>query len=371
MKVWATESGARDGKAEIPSEGWGQGSVPFFNEALALYQKKAKDLILAARNDLNARIDGILSRAKEIEFLKQDLSTREAYLGKRQLRIQEINDTLNGYKEEQPLGRFARVQAISSQVHFPVLVILAAGEFFVTKDAIIKLLGGTGGEPFTVAVAVAILTIMGAHLLGTLLKLKLDRQRPQETWVNKITLVLGISLLSVIVLLALLRASNTAGGNSASLERILGTEDLWRNLYLFLLFFFLQGAFLIVGAVMAFLHYSPISHELHSSKRALFFEKRRARKIQSELAKLGSDLFLSREVVNAEIASIEAQVQLLGAEYVSICSSYKTANIHARRDELDASHPAMKEPEFQFSVDQFTDIKELAEKHFTSKSEIL
>jgi hypothetical protein len=31
----------------------------------------------------------------------------------------------------------------------------------------------------------------------------------------------------------------------------------------------------------------------------------------------------------------------------------------------------MKEPEFQFSVDQFTDIKELAEKHFTSKSEIL
>lgn len=182
MKTWATESGARDGKAEIPSEGWGQGSVPFFNEALAIYQKKAKDLILASRMELNARIDGILSRAKEIEFLKKDLLAKDAYVAKREARIQEISDTLNGYKEEQPLGRFARVQAISSQVHFPVLIILAAGEFFVTKDAIIKLLGGSGSEAFTVAVAVAVLTIMGAHLLGTLLKLKLDRQRPQETW---------------------------------------------------------------------------------------------------------------------------------------------------------------------------------------------
>jgi hypothetical protein len=74
---------------------------------------------------------------------------------------------------------------------------------------------------------------------------------------------------------------------------------------------------------------------------------------------------LSRELVNAEIESIRAQVELLGAEYVAICSSYKTANIHARRDELDASHPAMQEPEFKFEVNQFDDIVELAEKNFT------
>jgi len=365
MKSWAQESGARDGKAEIPSEAWGVGSVPFFIETLAEFQKRAKNLILDSRNELNAKIDGILSRAKEIEFLQKSLSIQELAVSKRQERIQEIQDTLNGYKEEQPIGRFARVQAISSLVHLPILIILAAGEFFVTKDAIIQLLGGTKAEALTVAVAVALLTIMGAHLLGTLLKLKLDRQRPQEAWVKRITVVLGLALVSVIVFLAILRAGNTAGGNSVSLERVLGTQHIFRNLYLIFLFFALQSTFLIVGAVMAFLHYSPISHELHSAKRSLILEKRKVKIIQKKLAKLGSDLFLSRELVNSEIEAIKAKVELLGAEYVSTCSSYKTSNIHARRDELNASHPAMQEPSFEFEVNQFEDIVELAEKNFT------
>jgi hypothetical protein len=365
MKSWAQESGARDGKAEIPSEAWGLGSVPFFIETLAEFQKRAKNLILDSRNDLNAKIDGILSRAKEIEFLQKSLLIQEQAVTKRQERIQEIQDTLNGYKEEQPIGRFARVQAISSLVHFPILIILAAGEFFVTKDAIIQLLGGTREEALTVAVAVALLTIMGAHLLGTLLKLKLDRQRPQEAWVKRITVVLGLALVAVIIFLAILRAGNTAGGNSVSLQRVLGTEDIFRNLYLIFLFFVLQATFLIVGAVMAFLHYSPISHELHSAKRNLILEKRKVKSIQKKLAKLGSDLFLSRELVNSEIEAIKAKVELLGAEYVSTCSSYKTSNIHARRDELNASHPAMQEPSFEFEVSQFEDIVELAEKNFT------
>ena len=365
MKSWAQESGARDGKAEIPSEAWGLGSVPFFIETLAEFQKRAKNLILDSRNELNSKIDGILSRAKEIEFLQKSLSIQENAVSKRQERIQDIQDTLNGYKEEQPIGRFARVQAISSLVHFPILIILAAGEFFVTKDAIIQLLGGTKAEALTVAVAVALLTIMGAHLLGTLLKLKLDRQRPQEAWVKRITVVLGLALVSVIVFLAILRAGNTAGGNSVSLERVLGTQHIFRNLYLIFLFFALQSTFLIVGAVMAFLHYSPISHELHSAKRNLILEKRKVKSIQKKLAKLGSDLFLSRELVNSEIEAIKAKVQLLGAEYVSTCSSYKTSNIHARRDELNASHPAMQEPSFEFEVNQFEDIVELAEKNFT------
>jgi hypothetical protein len=365
MKAWAINSGTRDGKAEIPSEHWTGFSVPFFNETLAEYQKRAKNLILVSREQLNAKVDGILGRAKEIEFLEKALVIQEANVAKRETRIQEIQDTLNGYKEEQPIGRFARVQAISTLVHFPVLLVLAAGEFFVTKEAIIKLLGGNRQEAYTVAIAVAVLTIMGAHLLGTLLKLKLDRQRPQEAWVKRITVILGIALFAVILFLAILRAANTAGGNSASLERVLGTQNLLRNLYLIVLFLFLQATFLIVGTVMAFLHYSPISHELHASKRSLILEKRRIKSTQRKLAKLGSDLFLSRELVTAEIEAIKAKIELLGAEYVSICSSYKTANIHARRDELNASHISMQEPKFVFQVDQFEDILSLTEMNFT------
>lgn len=364
MKAWAQENGTRDGKAEIPSEIWGIGSVPFFIEALAEYQKQAKNLILTSRRELNAKIDAILGRAKKIHFLEKELINEESYVTKREARIQDIQDTLNGYKEEQPIGRFARVQAISSIVHFPVLLILGAGEYFVTKDAVIKIIGGVGLEPETVALAVALLTIMGAHLIGTLLKMKLDRQRPQENWVKRITLILVIGLFSVVIFLAVLRAANTADGKSKSLERVLGKEDLPLILYLIIFFFLLQAAFLIVAAVMAFLYYSPISHEVHSSKRSLIFEKRKVKNTQKQLAKLGSDMFLSRELVNAEIESIRAQVELLGAEYVAICSSYKSSNIHARRDELDASHPAMQEPNFIFEVNQFDDIIELAEKNF-------
>jgi len=116
---------------------------------------------------------------------------------------------------------------------------------------------------------------------------------------------------------------------------------------------------------MAFLHYSPISHELHSATRSLIIEQRKVKKIQKKLAKLGSNLFLSRELVTAEIESIKAKVELLAAEYVATCSSYKTANIHARRDELNASHSAMQEPPFIFEVNQFDDIIQIAEKNFT------
>jgi len=363
--TWAKESGARDGKAEIPSENWGKGSVPFFIEALSEYQKRAKSLVLSSRDNLNAKVDGILSRAKEIEFLQTNLQIQESQIKKRETQIKDLQDLLNGYKEEQPIGRFARVQAIPSIVHFPVLLILGIGEYYVTSEAIIKLLGGQRNEATLVAIAVALLTIVGAHLLGTMLKLRLDRQRPQENWVKNISVLLGVGLITVIAFLAVLRAGQTAGGSSTALENILGREEFARSTYLVLLFFTLQLTFLIVGTVMAFLHYSPLAHQLHSAKRALLWDKAKLKRIQKRLAKLGSDLYLNREIVNAEIESIKAKIQLLGAEYVAICSSYKTANIHARRDELNASHASMEEPIFVFEVNQFEDILQLAEKNFT------
>jgi len=365
MNVWAKVSGARDGKAEIPSENWGQGSVPFFIEALSEYQKRAKNLVLSSRDNLNAKVDGILGRAKEIDFLQTNLQIQESHIKKRETQIKELQDLLNGYKEEQPLGRFARVQAVPSIVHFPVLLILGIGEYFVTSEAIIKLLGGERNEATLVAIAVALLTIVGAHLLGTMLKLRLDRQRPQENWVKNISVSLAVGLIFVISFLAVLRAGQTAGGSSTALENVLGTGDNTRSAYLVLLFFTLQLTFLMVGTVMAFLHYSPLAHQLHSAKRVLIWERARLKRIQKRLAKLGSDLYLNREIVNAEIESIKAKIQLLGAEYVAICSSYKTANIHARRDELNASHVSMEEPIFTFEVNQFEDILQLAEKNFT------
>lgn len=365
MTVWAKESGTRDGKAEIPSDNWGKGSVPFFIEALSEYQKRAKNLVLNSRDNLNAKVDGILSRAKEIDFLQSNLQIQENHIKKRETQIKELQDLLNGYKEEQPIGRFARVQAIPSMIHFPVLAILGVGEYFVTSGAIIKLLGGKKNEATLVAIAVALLTIVGAHLLGTMLKLRLDRQRPQENWVKNITVSLCIGLVFVIAFLAVLRAGQTAGGGSTGLENVLGRADFTRSTYLVLLFFTLQLTFLIVGTVMAFLHYSPLAHQLHSAKRTLIWERAKLKRTQKRLAKLGSDLYLNREIVNAEIESIKAQIQLLGAEYVAICSSYKTANIHARRDELNASHASMEEPIFTFEVNQFDDILQLAEKNFT------
>lgn len=369
MTIWAKESGTRDGKAEIPSENWGKGSVPFFIEALSEYQKKAKNLVLSSRDNLNAKVDGILSRAKEIDFLQSNLQIQEGQIKKREIQIKDLQDLLNGYKEEQPLGRFARVQAIPSIVHYPVLLMLGIGEYFVTSEAIIKLLGGQRSEATLVAISVALLTIIGAHLLGTMLKLRLDRQRPQENWVKNIAASLGVGLVFVIAFLAILRAGQTAGGGSTALEKILGREDFARSAYLVLLFFTLQLTFLMVGTVMAFLHYSPLAHQLHSAKRALLWDRAKLKRVQKKLAKLGSDLYLNREIVNAEIEAIKAKIQLLGAEYVAVCSSYKTANIHARRDELNASHPSMEEPLFEFEVDQFEDILQLAEKNFTRERE--
>jgi hypothetical protein len=369
MKSWAQANGTKDGKAEVPGENWGRNSVPFFNEALAEYQMRAKTLILKSRELFNSQMDAIFSRAKEVEFLQQSFVTQKQVVDNLERRIQNLKDLLSGYKEELPLGRFARVQAISSIVHFPTLLILALGEFFVTQEAVIEIIGSDRDEAIMVAVAVALLTIMGAHLLGTLLKLKLDRHRPQENWVINVPIVLAISLVVVIALLAVVRAGVAADGGAAALERIMPIFLI--ESFLVLLFFCLQLTFLIVGSVMAFLHYSPVSHELHAAKWSFIIEKRRLNQTRGKIAKLSSDLFLGRELVKGEVESINAKAKVLGAEYLSICAAYKSANIHARRDELDASHISMQEPDFLFESNEFTDIIELSEEDFTKREYLI
>ena len=90
MTAWAKDSGARDGKAEIPSETWGKDSVPFFIEALSEYQKRAKSLVLSSRINLNAKVDGILGRAKEIDFLQTNLQIQESHIKKRESQIKDL-----------------------------------------------------------------------------------------------------------------------------------------------------------------------------------------------------------------------------------------------------------------------------------------
>lgn len=356
----AHDRGLRDGKAEKPSLDWGQNSVPFLSELHKHALKRLSDLSLKTRAGLNNLVQQSLDRNDRVRLLQNEKILLDKKYEYAENRVKAFQATLDGYNDENPIGRFARTKNIADGFYYPILAILGAGEIFITAPALIKLFNekifGTENFAYLIALSVGLLTVVSAHILGLSLKLKLDRQRPQEPWVIKLLYPLVGLVLGSVIALAFLRAGQV-------FKELPGdffvTNDLGRKFFLLGFFIFLQLAFIAVATHLAFLHYSKIEHDLRHAKKEAKKIESATNRANKELAELISVSYISNENIALASKTLEAELEVIRSAYLAAAAVYADANIHARRDDINAAHPSLTPPTLIYEVDDFSDLQEL------------
>ncbi|MGA0108737.1 MAG: hypothetical protein ACO3IA_06290, partial [Candidatus Nanopelagicales bacterium] len=320
---------------------------------LILVQSQASQ----SREKLNELVNQTINRDNRVSELNLLLNNNENEINSIKKRVDAIQSEVDGYSAENPVGKFARTRAITDWFYFPALLILAIGEVLVTQPAVFYLFGEGTVEAWIVSIAIGLLTVVGAHVIGISLKLKLDRQRPQEDWVIKLAFVLGISLFLAVVVLGILRAGQT-------LEKLqnftLIKSELGQKLFLVFFFIAIQIAFIFVASKLAFLHYSKTEHDLRRAKRDFKKAKRVHDKYLKELSGLKTQQYLTPEIIEVEKNNLIAFWKIIESRYEAACAAYADANIHARRDDLNAAHPSLLAPVLDWKVEDFTDLHQIA-----------
>jgi hypothetical protein len=356
----ASERGRRDGKSEKPTTDWGANSVPFLIELYKRSMERAKILQSETRIDLGNAIRQAVSRDDRLIFLKSQLNFQNLKAEGTIKRANAIQAQIDGYVEENPVGRFARLRAIPDVVYFPVLLLLASGEVLITAPALIELFNDLEWVAYIIAGAVGLLTVVFAHILGISLKMKLDRHRPQEGWVIKLLIPLSTVVFTAVIILAILRAGQTLD-EIADFNVV--TSDLGKKFFLFGFFLILQLAFIGVAAMLAFLHHSQLEHELRAVKRELKALEKARKALVDEYDVIASQSFLSEDIIRVAREELVARIEVIESNYAAAAAIYCDSNIHARRDAIDAAHVSMIPPKFDFQVDTFEDLIHLSSNY--------
>jgi hypothetical protein len=356
----ATQRGRRDGKSEKPTTEWGAHSVPFLIELYKRAMERAKILQSQTRANLGDAVRQAVSRDDRLIFLKSQISFQNSKAEGTIKRANAIQAQIDGYVEENPVGRFARLRAIPDIVYFPVLLLLASGEVLITAPALIDLFNDNEIIAVIIAGAVGLLTVVFAHILGISLKMKLDRHRPQEGWVIKLLIPLSAVVFSAVVILAILRAGQTLDklANFNVIKGVLG-----QKVFLFGFFLILQLAFIGVAAMLAFLHHSQLEHDLRTVKRQLKSLEKTRKTLVDEYNSIASQSFLSEDIIRVAREELVAKIEVIESNYAAAAAIYCDSNIHARRDEIDAAHVSMIPPKFDFQVDTFEDLISLSSNY--------
>jgi hypothetical protein len=352
MKKMASRRGRRDGKAEKPSLTWGANSVPFISQALAHFSAEAERRIAGTREKLNKRVYESLERDEQIKLLSSQLDSMEKNLIEADAREKHFKNDIDGYKEENPIGRFARTKLIGDVVYPIVLTVLAVGEIFVTLPALVDLFGAKKWESSVIGVAVGILPVAGAHVIGIFLKSLLDRQRPQEPWLKKFYLAIFLLIIAAIISLGVLRAGKTLP-NLQDFQ-IIGPGHTKQ--YLMFFFIGLQLAFFSVATGLSFMHYSPSAEAYKHARKESQKLKSEEKKLKKLLLSFNSKNNVTADEVDAQVRSLTSEVEILQREYEVAVAIYREANIHSRRDEIDGSHPALQAPKMDVDIDKFQDV---------------
>ena len=344
----ARKQGRRDGKNQVPRQEWGVNSVPYLGQLHKKFASFGRELDLSVEqnklNRENAKVDAIKSEIQQkgiSEALARNLDRAEAELAKTQ-------SQLDGAVDEVPMAKFARMRLITNSAYVPFLILLFVGEFTITAPAFRVLLGESRGTSLLVTLAVSGLSVGAAHILGIYLKSLFDRSRPKSGTYNAIFITGAVFLTVTIVYLSYIRAANSA----LYAGMITEIPQAWRLEFLWSFYTVLQLTFIAFGTAISFMHYSEIETALRRAKIKVWFLRRLQtnrdkKKIASGTSVEGTQVDTSK-VLDQELEVLESKKILLRAQYEEVCAIYRDANIHARRDEMDGAHIALRPLELDF-----------------------
>ena len=344
----ARKQGRRDGKNQVPRQEWGANSVPYLGQLHKRFASFGRELDLSVEqnklNRENAKVDAIKSEIQQkgiSDALARNLDRAEAELAKAQ-------GQLDGAVDEVPMAKFARMRLITNSAYVPFLILLFVGEFTITAPAFRVLLGESRGTSLLVTLAVSGLSVGAAHILGIYLKSLFDRSRPKSGIYNAILITGAVFLTVTIVYLSYIRAANSA----LYAGMITEIPQAWRLEFLWSFYTVLQLTFIAFGTAISFMHYSEIETALRRAKIKVWFLRRLQtnrdkKKIASGTSVEGTQVDTSK-VLDQELEVLESKKILLRAQYEEVCAIYRDANIHARRDEMDGAHVALRPLELDF-----------------------
>ena len=344
----ARKQGRRDGKNQVPRQEWGANSVPYLGQLHKKFASFGRELDLSVEqnklNRENAKVDAIKSEIQQkgiSEALARNLDRAEAELARTQ-------GQLDGAVDEVPMAKFARMRLITNSAYVPFLILLFIGEFTITAPAFRVLLGESRGTSLLVTLAVSGLSVGAAHILGIYLKSLFDRSRPKSGIYNAIFITGAVFLTVTIVYLSYIRAANSA----LYAGMITEIPQAWRLEFLWSFYTVLQLTFIAFGTAISFMHYSEIETALRRAKIKVWFLRRLQtnrdkKKIASGTSVEGTQVDTSK-VLDQELEVLESKKILLRAQYEEVCAIYRDANIHARRDEMDGAHVALRPLELDF-----------------------
>ncbi len=344
----ARKQGRRDGKNQVPRQEWGANSVPYLGQLHKKFASFGRELDLSVeQNKLsreNAKVDAIKSEIQQkgiSDALARNLDRAEAELAKAQ-------GQLDGAVDEVPMAKFARMRLITNSAYVPFLILLFIGEFTITAPAFRVLLGESRGTSLLVTLALSGLSVGAAHILGIYLKSLFDRSRPKSGIYNAIFITGAVFLTVTIVYLSYIRAANSA----LYAGMITEIPQAWRLEFLWSFYTVLQLTFIAFGTAISFMHYSEIETALRRAKIKVWFLRRLQtnrdkKKIASGTSVEGTQVDTSK-VLDQELEVLESKKILLRAQYEEVCAIYRDANIHARRDEMDGAHIALRPLELDF-----------------------
>jgi hypothetical protein len=104
------------------------------------------------------------------------------------------------------------------------------------------------------------------------------------------------------------------------------------------------------------MHYSPSAEAHKHARKESQILKSEERELKRSLLSYRAKSSISSDEVDAQIRSLTSEIEILQKEYEVAVSIYREANIHARRDEIDGSHPALQAPLMEVDLDKFDDV---------------
>jgi hypothetical protein len=344
----ARKQGRRDGKNQVPRQEWGANSVPYLGQLHKKFASFGRELDLSVeQNKLNreiAKVDAIRSEIQQkgiSDALAQNLMRAESELAKAQAQLE-------GGVDEVPMAKFARMRLITNSAYFPFLILLFIGEFTITAPAFRVLLGESRGTSLLVTLTVSGLSVGAAHILGIYLKSLFDRSRPKSGIYNAIFITGAVFLTGTIVYLSYIRAANSA----LYAGMITEIPQAWRLEFLWSFYTILQLTFIAFGTAISFMHYSEIETALRRAKIKVWFLRRLQNNRDKKKTASGSSVEGTQvdtsKMLDQELEVLESKKILLRAQYEEVCAVYRDANIHARRDEIDGAHIALRPLELDF-----------------------
>ena len=344
----ARKQGRRDGKNQVPRQEWGANSVPYLGQLHKKFASFGRELDLSVeQNKLNrevAKVDAIRSEIQQkgiSDALAQNLMRAESELAKAQAQLE-------GGVDEVPMAKFARMRLITNSAYVPFLILLFIGEFTITAPAFRVLLGESRGTSLLVTLTVSGLSVGAAHILGIYLKSLFDRSRPKSGIYNAIFITGAVFLTGTIVYLSYIRAANSA----LYAGMITEIPQAWRLEFLWSFYTILQLTFIAFGIAISFMHYSEIETALRRAKIKVWFLRRLQNNRDKKKTASGSSVEGTQvdtsKMLDQELEVLESKKILLRAQYEEVCAVYRDANIHARRDEIDGAHIALRPLELDF-----------------------